>query len=285
MERHLGFLRDIWAIQGMIPGSGYFSFLATLSRPGLLFKAYPLSTGVQLPFAHQPQDKDLFFTPNLFTVPKRMNEYAHGLQFLYADLDYAPYPDLEPTYYWETSLGSYQALWRVTGHVTLNRWTALNRAMTRKTGADANGWAPAKVLRVPGSYNWKRGGQIVSEATRQDVAYTPQFLYEYLSTDMVNYADVAAGEYPPTPDPQDKEEMLLNAWNYLGLLAKSMLSVDMPKDRSLHIVKTARQLAREGAISPEVAFELIWVQEWCKWRVDGHKPEMLWKEVMAAYGV
>ena len=285
MERHLEFLREVWAIQGMIPGSGYYGFLATLSRPGLLFKEFPLVQGDRLPFSRQPEGVDLFFSPSLFTMPIRQNEYAHGRQWLYADLDKAPYPELEPTYYWETSRGSYQALWRVSGNVGQGRWTALNRAMTRKTGADSNGWAPSKVLRVPGSVNWKRDGQIVSRAGFLPNSYTPQYLYDYLSEELTeNMHGGEAGGHPPVPDPQDKHEMMLNAWSYLGLLSRSMFR-DWPKDRSLHIVKMCKQLSREGAISPEVAFELIWVQEWCKWRVDGHKPEMLWKEVMAAYGV
>ena len=286
MESHLEFLREIWAIQGMIPGSGYYGFLATLTRPGQVYNEWPLLQGHRLPWGDQPVNCDLFFSPNLFTVPIRQNQYAHGLQFLYADLDYAPYPDLEPTYYWETSERSYQALWRVSGSLTLKRWAALNRAMTRQTGADSNGWAPAKVLRVPGSINWKRGGQIVTMPHVSNVSYSPSFLQEFLSTDLDHLPYLGQeGGYPPTPDPQDKEEILGEYWSYLGLLSRAMLSDAHPKDRSLHIVKTAKQLSREGVISAQVAFELIWVQDWCKWRVDGWKPEMLWKEIMSAYGV
>ena len=70
-------------------------------------------------------------------------------------------------------------------------------------------------------------------------------------------------------------------WERLGLLSRSMLRRGA-SDRSKHVVATIHQLKGEG-FSKQAVFELIWYQGWCKWRVDGHRPHMLAREISAVF--
>lgn len=282
MLSHLGFLRDVWGIQGIVPDSELRGYLAVLSRPGQDFREWPLFVGTQLPFTEQPEGWDLFFTPNLFTGP-RVNNMAAGHMYLYADLDDAPYPVIEPTYYWETSKDSWQAMWQLSARPGAQDWATLNRAMTRFLGADSNGWPAAKLLRVPGSVNWKRDGQTAGSAVDTGERYAFTELWEFLGPQIREDRRELTGPHPPLPDPQHKQAIMADMWDYLGLLSRSMLTNPKVSDRSHWIVQVAYQLAGEGVLPPEQVFDLIWVQDWCKWRVDGHKPEQLWLEIQRAF--
>lgn len=85
-----------------------------------------------------------------------MDEHA-----LWADLDEvnpsAIDSDLRPTVAWETSPGSYQALWVAgSGDFLGASWPGNeNHRLTYHLGADLGGWFTTKLLRLPGSMNHK----------------------------------------------------------------------------------------------------------------------------------
>jgi hypothetical protein len=104
-------------------------------------------------------EADVYFCPNVFKEPHRKREFALPTVWLHADLDEVdPQGDiLAPTAAWETSAGRYQCLWRVTKPLKVKHFEVLNQRLTYLTGADRGGWSVTKVLRVPGSFNHKRG--------------------------------------------------------------------------------------------------------------------------------
>ena len=112
--------------------------------------------------AHNNDDleHDIYWSAELFEMPIRREDVAMTEHALFADLDKVDPSTLDeypPTVAWETSPGSYQALWVAqTGDFLGATWPGNeNQKMTYFTGADSGGWFATKLLRVPGSTNYK----------------------------------------------------------------------------------------------------------------------------------
>ena len=276
----INFLRKVWGAQN--PDIGINMYLGELSRrPDTYGKYQDRMVRFGSPIFPQEHGIDMFFAPNTFDM-ERKNETMMPSVWLYADLDEAPYPDIAPTWYWTTSPGNTQALWRLSKPVDKNEHAVLNKALTVMTGADPGGWHASKLLRMPGSYNYKRHCD-VSAPTYIEVSYYPESLREQLGPYIIDRGTSMDQWAPPEFQWQSKEAVQLKYWKRLGLYSRSML-VRGANDRSKHVVAMCHQLAKEGFSKDEV-FELIWVQDWCKWRVDGHRPHMLAREVSAAFSI
>lgn len=273
----LEFLRSVWETQE--PAAHHNMYLGDLSRRPDTYGKYNdrvVQFGDKIP----PQEDgiDLFFTPNIFTGTRK-NENMVESFWLYADLDEAGYPALTPTWFWNTSPGNTQALWALQLPMNLEAHARWNKALTTLTGADSGGWHASKLLRVPGSYNYKRGC-VVSDAAHIDVSYTISDLQDALGG-KITASRAVSDDWHPQMTVGTKEEVQLKYWPRLGMLSRSML-VRGAHDRSKHVVATSNQLAGEGFSKQEI-FDLIWLQDWCKWRVDSHRPHMLAREVSAAF--
>ena len=111
--------------------------------------------------AHNKDDQ--YFTPGVFSAPRRVSQYAVPVAWLWADLDPVDpreISDFTPTIAWETSPGRYQCVWETkypregaTDH------GGLNHRLTHYLGADPSGWDATQLLRVPGSAHTKHGQQ------------------------------------------------------------------------------------------------------------------------------
>lgn len=254
--------------------SGYRA-IATIDRtPGANdhFETEWIRPGADL--GTQKKHHDWYFTPLMFTNPQRMNQFATGRTLLFADLDAAPLPlEVKPTALWETSPGSTQAIWALSGCPDYDTWADINRRMTYFVGADRGGWPGSKLLRMPGSINWKRGG-----VRGQWLEFTPWLEYHTPSLDSLLTRlepEVFDGgrDCPPIPKPADVPV------SKVPLSVAAMLSKQKVGDRSLTIWKAAGMLARSG-VSSEDAFAIIWYAPWNKWQ---HKPGRLWKDITRAY--
>ncbi|WEV84098.1 RecA-like DNA recombinase [Mycobacterium phage Muddy] len=107
-------------------------------------------------------EDDLYFSPMVFTGPKRISEWAAIGNRLWADLDEANPDDikeeLKPTLAWETSPGRFAAIWFM--HSSRPETTERggeNHRLSIALGADPSGWDTTQLLRVPGSANNKPG--------------------------------------------------------------------------------------------------------------------------------
>lgn len=272
----LDIIRYIWSAQG-----GEYAFVA--ERRSGKWIDHPVS-------AEDPEFPDLssasdwFWTPLTFVEPQRSNDTAAPARVLFADLDPVDPRDLSlpPTAAWESSPGSYQALWLVLDHMGYSRFANLNKRLTMLTGADQGGWMGSKVLRIPGTLNHKYdppapGKLLWWEPT---VLYGVPELEERLPA-IPNRPDVGVSEYPDLLDDLEYDDLLAAKWEDLSLSTRAMLSKPRVPDRSLHIVRTINALLSDG-VSPEDAFQLIWWRPWCKWRTDRYRPDQLWAEVCRA---
>jgi AAA domain-containing protein/DNA primase RepB-like protein len=109
------------------------------------------------------ENDDVYFCPNLFDQPHRTTEcLSFNQRALYADLD-AVDPDkieadLRPTIAWQTSDGSYQAVWLLGEYgLGISDEGNENHRLTVYLGADKTGWDSTQLLRVPGRKNFKPG--------------------------------------------------------------------------------------------------------------------------------
>lgn len=268
---------------------GPTAFLAALGRPDAIegngkFREWPISPEhVKAEFGIREQEHgyDLFFTPLRFDE-RRLNHKAGPAGVLFADLDDAPTPVIRPSVMWETSTGMRQAVWFLDEpEHDLERWADINQRLTYYLGADRGGWMASKLLRVPGTVNWKRrdiGGH---------PKFNPQAIYNLKQLDAhLPLLDKPRGyseEDVPPARPSDYlwAQKVSELWPTLSLMTRSMLMSEKVKDRSLHIVRIAKQLKNDG-VSATDTFYLLWPRPWNKWRTDREDPGMLWAQIHSA---
>lgn len=229
----------------------------------------------------QDHSADLLFAPLVFTG-KRSNDNVDRPGVLFADLDGASKPTIEPTIYWETSPGNTQAVWLLDGQFDdYEEWADLNRRMTLYTGADVGGWMGSKVLRVPESVNWKRRAFGRLLWYHSFVVHKIRNLQKALPPLETPAPRPPKGEHPAVPSMAESDLAINFHWAELGLRARSMLLEKKVKDRSLWIIKTAHELFRSG-LDEEQVFVVLWGRPWNKWRTTRYNPALLWAEIVRA---
>ena len=239
----------------------------------------------------QPDRVDLYFTPLKFNG-KRANANAVDMGVLFADLDPVYPADISPlpSLAWETSPGMYQAVWYLSKPVSnYDKWASVNQRLTYHLKADKGGWMGSKLLRWPGSLNWKRfDGKVVPVGQMimvSEITYDFDELDAQLPPISRPGPLIPASAAHPTPlTPSDREWLLRRNWEALSLRGRSMITKSRVSDRSLHIVRTIHELLACG-LSDDQTFHMVWVQPWNKWRTDRHAPGILWKEVQLAKAV
>lgn len=108
-------------------------------------------------------EDDQYFTPAVFSAPRRVTQHAIPVPWLWADLDPVDprsVGELTPTIAWETSPGRYQCVWEMPHpREGATEHGGPNHRITTHLGADPSGWDATQLLRVPGSAHTKHGGQ------------------------------------------------------------------------------------------------------------------------------
>lgn len=171
-------LREIWGTTQLVKGEVSYVGMGVMDPDKPLLArnghrrfndqrafAWPEEGPQVLAYLKEHRGKDLYFTANQFAEKGRAKSSARAERALWADLDGAdPRKGLlrqfAPTIAWETSPGSFQAVWVLEDHDTssnqvLSDSGGLNQRLNYAVGADKGGWASNKYLRVPGSLNCK----------------------------------------------------------------------------------------------------------------------------------
>ena len=106
---------------------------------------------------------DQYFTPGVFSAPRRVTQHSIPVPWMWADLDPVDprnVGSLTPTIAWETSPGRYQCMWEVPyPREGATRHGGPNHRLTSYLGADPSGWDATQLLRIPGAAHTKRGAQ------------------------------------------------------------------------------------------------------------------------------
>lgn len=238
------------------------------------------------PTGDQYYGQDLYFSACGFNTAQRVNASWMPSSVLFADLDPVdPFTlDLAPSVAWETSPGNWQAVWYLDRFVTnYVQWANLNKRMTYHTGADTGGWTGSKLLRVPGTANFKRAGQgsiplgqVVIE--KSGAKYNHGTLDKLLPPISVEIEAKEEAQACPVPPSLYSSGRTMNAcWPTITLRGRHMLTQEV-NDRSLHIVRTVNELVK-GGLDKELVFFIVWGRPWNKWRTDRNDPERLWEEI------
>jgi hypothetical protein len=226
--------------------------------------------------------KDMFFAPLAFEN-SRTNESARGLSVLFADLDQVwnlknQLHKYWPHVLWLTSNHNAQAVWLLRSEeANINAWSDLNQRMTYFMGADKGGWHASKLLRVPGSLNWKydppQKGITISFQPKA-APYEAEVLRAALPQMQVLRPKLELS----CPNPillENWKTHLAKIWKDVPLSTRSDLLAAGMKDRSAALVRASNKMHRAG-ISPEDQFHALY---WVAWNKFQNRPEMLWSIV------
>jgi len=278
------FLKYVWYKQ---PHDKGYVFVST--KDGERWEDHSIELGVDYVWK-VPEDKDVYFCPTVFTKPERKAKYALPSIYLHADLDEI-HPDdavIEPTTAWETSRGRYQCLWQMTKAVGIENFERINKALTYACGADTGGWSITKVLRVPGTYNHKRGAvervELMWEGGHE---YSPRVVYDEVR-DVIeiqrNYrADRLAGklDIPDVP----WESLYTRYRKKVGARARVLLKTKTARgDRSARLWELESLLVKAGLPLEEILV-LVRGTAWNKYRGQRREIVQLWTEVNKASAI
>lgn len=265
-------LNDIWA-----QGQGSAVFMPTQKRPGRAWRPSPPVVPPLQAALDQEWGYDQYFTPmTFFSGELRGDKVAPG-KVLYADLDRGVYM-IPPTYLWETSPGSLQAVWFTYETMDPEYHANLNKRLTYWCNADKGGWGAAKVLRVPGTLNFKRqyeddGGIMVPRGHL--ILHDPRARYHLSDLDemmpTLSEVDAPTGEVPQIPATRPPASELP-----MGLRALLVARYD---DRSKRCFTVAKEFAARE-LPPEVAWDHMWYAPFNKYT---DRPEVLWATIQRAY--
>ena len=203
---------------------------------------------------------DQYFSPNVYTRPKRLVKCVHLCRLGWCDIDKGDPSSFDPlpSVVWETSPGNTQALWFWDRPHTPKRASDFSRALTYRHGGDPGGSAPNKLLRVPGSLNHKP-------------AYAKPFipLRHYDTRLIFQRPELLPDQHRGIGRQIETSDMKPHAYDSLAVLKKyrSKLSAStrtpirhkrvMAQDRSGRIFSMVAGLHEAGATLDEIA-SVIW---------------------------
>ena len=252
---------------------------------------YPDQLSLMLKDAEQYNGwTNIYFCPHLFQSNRnKQKENAADVSVLWIDQDSGDFRDIvpKPTVCWETSEGKHHAIWILDKPYPAQEAEQLVKYLTYKTpGGDRGCWNLGRVIRFPGSLNYK---------------YTPPHLGELLWMDGPEYLleDLAPAEHsldkafdlilepevPPIPSiGGDYLKKTLfryganipqGAWE---MLSRSPTDQD---DVSAGLWKLER-LMLEAGIPAKQVFAVVKDSPWNKYARDKRPVAHLWAEVFKA---
>lgn len=227
----------------------------------------------------QPALYDYYFSPLTFEGDRKNENVLEPIRVLYADLDEADPREIwpRPTIAWETSPGMYQAVWFVTDDMTRPFFEQLNKRLTYAVGADKGGWHPSKVLRVPDSINWKRGG-VQGRLLWDTGPYVSARILDQKLPELFDLESKAEGRLMPQLPSRELGEAL---YKRLPPSLKYLWNDAPRQSRSEHIWRVILEM-KEWGFSPEDVFQTLWYMPSNKYRKE-RRPARLWQDIERAY--
>ena len=254
--------KDIINLWSKIPGDWFF--LSTKSNDGR-WRDHAFSRddirNIR-DFIRKNIDKDVYFCPHGFTAPKRREENAAEIRTLWADLDESDPRKIivKPTLAIESSPGRYAAIWLLQGPL---KDKELNRRLTYFVGADKGGWGLTKVLRVPGTRNYKYKAQ-----PTVDVMWSMDLEYDETKLARV------IGETLDVAEVLKKYERVLAP----SVLHELMAGTPSPGKRSEVLWKLEHELATAGMTREEIII-CIKASPWNKFKGRRDEEAQIGREV------
>ena len=253
------------------------------------FLAYPeaLSRVAQYTKAHAHED--LYFSPMLYSMPKRKKSTVVATPVVYADTDqFDPSKFLiPPTINVESSPGHTHSYWVLDRPDYPKEDVArVARAIAfahderdedgNKIGVDPSGWDLTQLLRVPGTMNMKPGKE--SPVSVRDVSgaiYSLEELADAYDPENVQAVEIHVASSMPTrvPDPIDVLPRVSNIRKLRDLYSKEP---EHDQDWSDTLYLFVSEMLREG-FSPAEILSVGWNAACNKYRRDGRPKSDFWE--------
>ena len=234
-----------------------------------------------------PDGADIYFSVLSFSGARRKENALPG-NWLWADLDETSPFDIEveirPTIAWQSSPGRYQALWQLSQEMSAKVLEQTNQLLTYKVGADKGGWSVTKVLRIPGTKNYKyEDAPDVKLLWDDGPVHNISAIWSaigYIDSDgkTIHHEDNA----PPPADTYVKESVIKKAYELLDPRGRRLLMAkEAWGDRSQRLWELENMLLEAGMAKEDV-YITVYYTVWNKFldRPDGDI--ILWKEVQKA---
>jgi hypothetical protein len=225
---------------------------------------------------------DVYWCIGGFNGPHRLEKYAAPSQYIWADCDTVDPRKLRepPTIVWQSSPDHYHALWECDRPVS----KGLRKGFNAHIGADKGGWGITKVLRVPGTTNYKYPQRPRVKVLRRD---GPTYRVGDLMRYAVQVEDVVVNDVGrPRGDALKIINKYLDKTMLPGLNATLLSAGEPPHGgvrgkRSDVVHKLGCLLVEAGASRGEVAAAIFGSASFrSKW---GCNLTRLWAEVDAAF--
>jgi hypothetical protein len=214
-------------------------------------------------------ENDIYFCANALRSQSLKKGNVLATPYLHADIDDAV-PDAfkpRPNILWETSPGRFQGLWSMKTAIDADLAQKNSKRLAYTYGADKNGHAPNKLLRVPGSVNMKpEYNRPVVEVIRDN--WLQKYSKQDLELDLVPPSQDPDISPIPRSKPTDQAQVRSIWRKYQPVLYKSDIgkcagvfmkhrSVHKTTDRSGTIYCIIVGLHCVGATRTEIAIVLI----------------------------
>lgn len=231
---------------------------------------------------------NVYFCPQLLAARRRIKENVKICTNLWADLDECD-PELmlvEPSVVVESSPNRWQAYWLLESPLEPEDAEEITRRIAyhhAPQGADKTGWDLTQLLRVPLTYNMKRGTaepDVVAPRKAGRTFYRPTDFSGYPQVEEFKYLDIPM----PTIDPDETSEKVLTRHRnrLLPQLWKLMEEPEEGKDWSSQLWQMEMVLFESGLTREEVF--VVALEAPCnKFKRDGRNPKFLWQDVCRAW--
>jgi len=157
------FIMQVWSMNK--PADGAHFFLA-YQIPGhkrmrqAIFK-WPIGRNkVRLFIKEHIERHHLFFCPSPFMDERRLKDRMMPTCWMWSDLDHNKDLTYPASVYWRTSPKSSQAMWLLDDVHTTMEVGPVNQKLNQLEAGDGGGGAMAKLLRIPGTTNFKKKYQV-----------------------------------------------------------------------------------------------------------------------------
>ena len=288
LKKSLFLIQETWASNG-----GGYVFLCKNTNNKWVEEPIYWSNYSRLKEFAQDEVSDLYFTPLCFSSQsnRRSENVRNTKGCLFIDMDRQGVEwrngsnnSPEPTFVWQTSGNRWQAIWLLNELISIDEQQIMNRRLAYHWKADTGAWDSARVLRIPNSYNIKRGGE-----QGKILSYQPNRAYTF--AEFSNVPELESPFFSGTTDDmpdsleEDRSSLLNKYQSDIGLEAGYWLSIDTEEynrrgsiDRSQLIHTVIVKLLRRGLPS-SIIFYLIEPTPWNKF---SSRPTTLWKEIQKA---
>lgn len=218
---------------------------------------------------------DIYFCPNSFDRSSNRKENALPTRYAWSDIDDTDPTTFKPTpnILWETSTGSFQAIWIWRDVVPAREAETYSAALWKLYGGDSGAWAANKLLRIPGTINHKpeRNGETVRLVRFDDRARrVPNALK---AAAHLCEANAITGEIDPFK--HDPEVVMRRYRSRMGLVAGTFMRADRVTyhDRSVAVAAVIAKLVQLGAENDEIA-SALWVNVYFNAKWPGNLAEL-----------